>query len=224
MSQEMSIIVGGVVRVLAVGAMCATIQPVLADPEVFPVLRDCAIALARIGVATGGVLAVGYTWHHLQLWASQRPVMPAPSKMFATMAGMSPTLQREAAIMQAEDRQAVHEQDYERQTRQAVIRFAIIGENERSFAYRTMRPCLDRPTWDRLTQYLGRNGVLRVGTGTKPTWFRGEWDALGVRHALKNGRLPLPDNSENVPEVVWYGLRHAVHTSKHTNTQASWKG
>lgn len=225
MSQsDLHIIVGGVTKVLAVAAGAAALQPVLADAQVLPVLRQCTIALAQIGVATSGVLAVGYTHHRLQLWAALRPVMPAPSQVLASMAGISPHLQQGIAVAQAEERQPMDECDYERKTRHSIIRFVYTGENEQSFSYRKMHYALDRPTWDRMTKYLAGCGVLRMGSGTRPTWFTEGWDAQRCARALKDGSLPLPNDAENVPEVVWDGYRHAVHTSTHAMHTSTLEG
>ena len=201
---------GDLARVLCAGIGALAIQPVLAEPHVFAVLTDAAQAAALIGTATGAVLAVGYAHHRLQTWATMRPVMPAPSAVYAAMAGMPPALQQTAALAQAERRS---ETDAEHQTYHAVVTFCVIGESRNTFAYRDLRGCVDRPTWDFLTRYLAGAGVLRVGSGQRPTWFVEGWTSARVRVELKRGTIPLPDKTGDDPiVVVWNDYRHTMHT------------
>lgn len=203
-------VVGAATKVIITGIGAVAVHPVLAYPTVFEMLTRSAEALALIGTATGAVLAVGYAHHRLQLWAALRPVMPAASQVYATLGHLSPQLQQTAAIVQAEARQ---ETDEEHKVYHAVVTFCIIGESRRTFSFRDMRGCVDRPTWDFLTRYLAQHGVLTIGQGQRATWFADGWTSPRVRVALKRGELPLPDRTGNDRIIVkWNDYRRTMHT------------
>lgn len=197
------------------------LQPLYAEPSLHALALQGGELVLRGGVSIAFTLACAYCIHRIKAWAAERPVMPAPSQVYAVTQHLGPELAGEVARAQADERHM--ENDLERQTRQALIRFCIIGEGRQSFAFQEMKENVDRPTWDRLTDYLAVSGVLRIGSGRRPTWFREGWNAVCVRVALKRGLLELPSPilyRDDVPMVVWSDYRHAMHASKHTNTQA----
>jgi hypothetical protein len=173
-----------------------------------------ARSLACIGV-TG---CAAYAIHQIKGWATDIPGMPSPSQLLAVSQDYGPHLAGEVAQAECAEIKAEPD-DNHRQTELAIIRFCINGEWYQSFSYREMHYHCDRPTWDRITGYLAEHGVLRIGSGRRPTWFAGDWNSVRVRVALKRGELPLPTHPESVPVVVWADYRHAMHASKQANTQ-----
>ena len=194
-------------------------QPIYAEPS----LHALAIQSGELILRSGGTILVtfasAYVIHRIKTWEAERPVLPAPSQLYA-VSSMGPTLANEVAVEQAHERQT-EEGDIECQTRQAIIRFCINGEWYGSFAYSVMHAHCDRPTWDWMTRFLSQSGVLRIGRGQRPTWFTESWNSVRVRVALNRGELipPYPTDQDDVPVVVWADYRRAMHASMQANIQ-----
>lgn len=192
------------------------LQPLYAEPTLHQLAVQSGELLLRAGGSISVVLAAAYAIHRIKSWATERPVMPTPSAMYAALATMPPQLQQTAAIAQSDARR---ETDAEHQTYHAVVTFCIIGESRQTFAYRDLRGCVDRPTWDFLTRYLSKQGVLRVGHGQTPTWFAEGWTSARVRVALRRNEIALPQKAGDDPIIVrWNSYRHKDHAHEHRNT------
>lgn len=185
-------------------------QPLYADAELHQLALKWAEGLTVVGLASGMVLAVGAVNHFLQLWASHRPVMPAPGVMWSVQQKLGPQLAGEMAVAQAEER--TPSDDAERKLYLDTVRFCIIGESRRTFAERDMRSNVDRYTWDCLTDHLAAEQILIIGSGKRPTWFAGDWTAARVRVALQRHEKSLP-RPEQPLVVQWDDCRrHTRHT------------
>lgn len=194
------------------------LQPLYAEPSFRALLRSIAEASVLIGMAAGSVLVVGYVNHRLLDWRAERPVLPTPAQQFATTANLPPALAGQAYRTQADER-ATQPDENVRLWELAIIRFCIIGEGRRSFSARDMLGNVDRPTWDLMTRHLSELHVLRIGSGTRPTWFWPPWNAVRVRVALHRGEIAPPNPLGDVPVVVWDDYRHAMHTRTHATTR-----
>lgn len=204
MSTELKIIAGGMVKVLAVAAGCAAIQPVLADPEVFPVLRTCAQALALSTSTIGVVLAAGYANHKIMLWAKKRPVTISPAKLYAVEQEHGPDIAETVADLDAQEI-CTEDDDLEHQWHNMLTRFVVLGAMHKSFSLTAMHNNVRRKSWETLKGALIDAGVLRRGEGQSPTNFAEGWYCRRVSVSLERGilRPPLPDD-KHWPEVKWF--------------------
>jgi hypothetical protein len=186
------------------------LQPLYASAELHQLALDAAEAGLLIGLASGAVLSVGYVHHRLQSWAAERPVVPSPAAMWAVSQQVGPRLAGEVAAAQAEERKP--ENDADRKLYLDTVRFCIIGESRRTFAYRDMCKNVDRYTWDCLTDHLESEWILVKGSGKRPTWFMDDWTAARVRVALQRHEKALPCPEQ--PLIVQWDdcRRHTRHT------------
>ncbi len=177
-------------------------QPLLADTD----LRWLASRVAETLILSGGAgaltLGVGYVWHQLARWASERPIMPAPSAMWAVAQQVGPRLAGEVAQAQAAER-STGVTDIESQWHNAIVRFAVIGTTRGAFGWAEMRHHVDRPGWDVITRALCHPGVLRVGSGRRATQWSDGWDCPRLRVSLKRNWLTIPPPENGVPVVKW---------------------
>lgn len=178
------------------------LQPLYAEPELHQLALDAARAATVIGFASGAVLAVGYVNHRLQLWASQRPIMPAPSALWSVQQSLGPRLAGEMAVAQAEER-GTDQTDAEHQWRNAVVRFAVIGTTRGSMGWHSMKQHVDRPGWDCITGALQGVSIVEIGSGRRATWWADGWDCPRLRVSLQRHWIALPCPAEGVPVVKW---------------------
>ena len=167
----------------------------LTGEEILLVVR----ALACMGVT----VAAGYGIHRIKAWASERPVMPSPSQVYAVTQQYGPELAGQVAMVEARER-TTEPDDTERRWQNAIIRFAVLGSMRHSFGWYAMRGHVDRPGWDRLTHSLADCGVLRIGQGRTPTRFAEGWYCRRVWVSLQNGAIAPPCPAEcDLPDVKW---------------------
>jgi hypothetical protein len=155
------------------------------------------------GGAMGLTLGIGYVNHQLQTWALERPVMPAPMTQFAVTLPGGPALAGQMAQAQAEERRT-DEDDVERQWRNAVVRFCVIGMTYGDMGYPRMKHHVDRTGWDTITRELESAKVLRIGAGRRPTQFAAGWDLPRLRVSIKREWITLPCPApDEIPVVKW---------------------
>lgn len=156
-------------------------------------------AAACIAVTT----AAGYGIHRIKAWASERPVMPSPSQVYAVSQQYGPELAGDVARVEVMER-TTEPDDTERRWHTAIIRFAVLGSMKRSFGWHAMKRHVDRPGWDRLTHSLADAGVLRVGRGRTPTGFEQGWYCRRVWVGLQRGEIAPPCPAvDDLPDVRW---------------------
>lgn len=179
------------------------LQPLYAEPSRHALALQSGELVLRGGVSIAFTLACAYCIHRIKAWAAERPVMPAPSQLFAVTQSYGPALAGEVARAQAVERRT-EESDVEHQWHNAIIRFVVLGSMKRSFGWHAMKAHVDRPGWDCLTHSLADHGVLRIGHGRTPTGFTPGWYCRKVWMRLDSGELapPCPADGE-LPDVRW---------------------
>ena len=164
---------------------------------------DDVLLVVRALACAGVTVVCAYGIHRIKSWAAERPILPAPSQLYAVSQEYGPQIAGEMARAQAAERKAEHD-DVDRQWNNAIIRFVVLGSMKKSFGWDRMKSHVDRPGWDLLKDTLEGCGVLRIGHGRTPTGFAEGWYCRRVWVGLQSGEIdpPLPTGGM-IPEVRW---------------------